>query len=230
MEQDKKRNLNIGCGIVFCAFLMVWIIGEIRSAPKDTEYAVRRSVAEKAEAKKKIAEEQAAMPASEHIKAGELALGSERSNDTRPPLALPGQKALKPVITDDQWDSTRQRLNLVKPEQPEYPKAQQMLKAMAASDKRKAAADAKKEAAEAVKDRKAFAKRLEENFLEQRINADVTVSGRDNTTLTIRWALASKVTARDLDKSGIVDQAGKAGFKKIWYTDGFNFTVGWGFD
>ena len=227
-EQENKRNLNIGCGVIFGIFLLIWAASEINScsnklaAMPDPKVEVARRQAEK-----KKDEDLAAMPASEHIKAGELALSSLRSNDTRPPILLSGQKAPKPVITDAQWNAARNRLNLIKTDQPEYSKAQQLLKAMAASDKRKAVEDAKIEAIAAMKARKSYAVRLEERFIEKRINADVKTFGRDSTTLWIKWALASKVTANDLGKSGVLEEAEKLGFKTVEFHDGYNFATGW---
>ena len=77
-------------------------------------------------------------------------------------------------------------------------------------------------------ERKQFAKKLEETMIETgRMNVDVTPSGKNYTVLTIKWALASKVTSRDLDKSGLIEKAKGVGFKKVIFTDGWDFGCQW---
>ena len=77
--------------------------------------------------------------------------------------------------------------------------------------------------------RTAFAEWMENHFLDERMNVTVTASGKDKTVLTIKWALASNVTGRDLQKSGMIETAQRAGFRKVRFTDGFDFGYEWTF-
>lgn len=132
----------------------------------------------------------------------------------------------KPVMKEE-WSAAQSRLDAIKPKQAQYQKAQGLLRAMAEDDKRRAAASAKFEARARIGARKEFAKNLEQLFIERRMNTDVTASGPKNTVLEIKWVLASKVTANDLGKSGIIEKAEQAGFKKVIFTDGYDRAWRW---
>jgi FKBP-type peptidyl-prolyl cis-trans isomerase len=75
-----------------------------------------------------------------------------------------------------------------------------------------------------------FAKRLEQGFLDQGMNYDVTVSGKENEVLKLKWALASKVTANALTKSDIISSARSVGFKEVKLSDGYDFGWSWKLD
>jgi hypothetical protein len=133
----------------------------------------------------------------------------------------------------EQQQKEQQRLAAMTPEQREA-------EVRAKAEKREAeirerAEEAKKNAAAAeelqriarIEARKVFAANLEKVFIEKRMNTDVTVEGSANTVLKIKWALASKVTANDLSKSGLIDQAKEAGFRRVIFTDGYNSVFEW---
>jgi hypothetical protein len=136
------------------------------------------------------------------------------------------EAAVQP-ITMVEWADGRSHLNSIPKDVPEYAKAQMLLKAMDDRDKRNAEFMAAENAKAKVQGRKEFASRLEENFIEQRMNVDVTALGPQNTTLRIKYVLASKVTANDLNKSGIIEKAQSAGFKVVQFTDGYDSTWTW---
>lgn len=96
-----------------------------------------------------------------------------------------------------------------------------------AKDAEKAAKDAAREKVINKMARAEFAKRLEQGFLDQGLNYDVTVSGKENEVLRLKWALASKVTANALTKSDIITQAESFGFKEVKLTDGYDFGWSW---
>ena len=73
--------------------------------------------------------------------------------------------------------------------------------------------------------RRAFARVMETRFLDAGINCDVTTVGDADDELRIKWVLASKVTAHQINKSDLVSTARSLGFKRIRLTDGYDF--GW---
>lgn len=131
-------------------------------------------------------------------------------------------------VGQDEWIGVQTKLKLITTVQSHYQKAQTLLRAMSADEKKFGTITVASLAFAAAETRKEFANKLEQGFVEKgRMNADVTTSGPQNTVLSIRWALASKVTAHDLSESGIVTKAKGVGFKKIVYTDGYNFSWEW---
>lgn len=129
------------------------------------------------------------------------------------------------------WESTRTSLTSIKKASPQYVDAQTLLAAMSADDKklsdgrRQLADDAKRLAAAQepleIAARKEYAKKLEQQFLEQRMDTTVTATGTKATTLSIKWVLASRVSAHDLANAGLVDQAKSLGFKSVVFFNGF---------
>ena len=171
-----------------------------------------------------------ALPASEQVKAGEAMVKRRKEREAYGRAVLAGKKAKEPnseSIKTTEWNLVKQRLNLVRPEAPEYQRAQALLLQMAADDKKTALEIAKSEERDSAGARQGFAERLDEGFVRQRMNVDVRASGPNNTILTIKWALASKVFAHDMSESGIINQAAKEGFKKVVITDGYSFNWRW---
>ena len=97
----------------------------------------------------------------------------------------------------------------------------------AALTKAQVAKDALEQKKKEIEARRLYAQLLEKQFIERRMNTDVTTSGRENTTLRIKWVLTNKVTANDLQKSGVIEQARAAGFKRVEMTDGYDTTFYW---
>ena len=131
------------------------------------------------------------------------------------------------LITKVEWANARAQLQAIEKGKPEYIRAQALLSAMALKDKKDAEFVAAEEAKAKVSQRKQFAAQLEQTFVESRMNADVTAQGSQNTTLRIKYVLASKVSANDLSKSGIIEKAEAAGFKLLQFTDGYESTWSW---
>lgn len=182
---------------------------------------------EQREAELRQKEENAVAPI---IQEGEAMLKRWREREAWAAATLAGKKLKQPdskPVTKQEWADVKAHLSSIKATQPQYQKAQAILSAMAEEDKKAAAADAAFQATAKVDARKGFAKNLEQVFIEKRMNTDVSAYGPKNTILKIKWALASKVTANDLSKSGIVEQAEKAGFKKLIFTDGYDSSWTW---
>lgn len=206
------------------------------SAGKEKAEAVRAEVKRKEDAAKALADRQekeeqrlAAMTSEERvadarikeesviapiIQEGETILKRRRAPDSKP-------------VTKQEWDNAKARLNSIKETQPQYQKAKALLTEMAVVDKKAAAANAVLLAKARVEARKDFARTLENTFIEKRMNTDVTANGPKNTILHIKWVLATKVTANDLSKSGLLQQAENAGFKKVAFTDGYDREFYW---
>lgn len=164
------------------------------------------------------------------IQEGEAMVKRWREREAWAAATLAGKKLKQPdskSVTKQEWADVKTHLSSIKPTQPQYQNAQALLSAMAEEDKKAAAADVAFQATAKIEARKDFAKNLEKVFIEKRMNTDVTAYGPKNTIVKIKWALASKVTANDLSKSGVAKQAEKAGFKKLIFTDGHNSEWTW---
>lgn len=164
------------------------------------------------------------------IKEGETMLKRWREREVWATAKLAGKTLKEPdsrPVLKQEWADVKAHLSSIKSTQPQYKKSQALLTAMAEEDKKAAAVDAAFQAAARGDARKEFAKRLEQVFIEKRMNTDVSASGSKNTILRIKWALASKVSAHDLSKSDILETAEKAGFKKVIFTDGYDFAWQW---
>jgi hypothetical protein len=160
------------------------------------------------------------------VKRGKAAEAAGRAIIAGKPSPLP---SVAP-ITKDEWANSKTRLAAIEKGAPEYVKAQALLVAMAAQDKRDAEFTAALESKLRIANRKNFAEKLEQSFLDMRMDADVSAVGPGFTKLRIRYALVTKVTANDLTKSGVIDQAQEAGFKKVEFTDGHYSAWTWDLD
>lgn len=202
-----------------------------KKAAEEREAAEQQRLAamtpEEREAEAKAKEEQ---KNSQIVQNGEALLQRWREREAWASASLAGKNVkepdVKPVMKQE-WSDMQTKLRSIPESQSQYKKAQQLLAAMDAEDKKAAAAVAALRAATRLEKRKSFASKLEESFLEKRMDTDVTASGPRNTVLRIKWVLASKVTANDLRKSGLIDEAEKAGFKKVILTDGYDSQWWW---
>ena len=137
------------------------------------------------------------------------------------------------------WENTKTKLKAISKSSANSSQAQALLVAMAADDKKMAdgihqkLVDEEKQAAALeplqIAARKAFANKLEQTFLEQRMDTTVTATGPKNTNLSIKWVLATRVTANDLGKSGVLDQARGLGFKTVRFFNGFESELAEGY-
>ncbi|MFZ5451392.1 MAG: hypothetical protein ACOZF2_05920 [Thermodesulfobacteriota bacterium] len=76
--------------------------------------------------------------------------------------------------------------------------------------------------------RKEFADDLERRYLDKGMDIRITVSGRANTTIKLRYVLFSRPLVYKLAKEGFLDNLVKGGFKKAIFTDGFRHS--WTYD
>lgn len=133
---------------------------------------------------------------------------------------------IEPIKTEE-WNNLKTDLLSIKKDEPLYSQAVASLKKMEAIDKKDEKIAKETEEKLDISSRKSFAKLIEQSLVENRINADVSVSGNKNTILKIKWALANKVFANDISNSGIIEKAEKAGFKKVIFTDDYNYSCYW---
>lgn len=206
------------------------------SAGKEKAEAVRAEVKRKEDAARALADRRemekqrlAAMTPEERIADARI-----KEESAIAPIIQEGEAILKrrrtpdgKLVTKQEWANAKASLNSIKETQPQYQKAKALLSEMEVVDKNAVAANAILVAKARVEARKEFARKLENTFIEKRMNTDVTADGPKNTVLHIKWVLATKVTANDLSKSGILEQAENAGFKKVIFTDGYNREFLW---
>ena len=118
------------------------------------------------------------------------------------------------------------KLEFIKKGDKEYPEAQNLLKHIHARQKiilEKTAAETDKRMATT---RKEYAKELEFNFLDKlHMDTTVTVSGKNNTIIKIKWILWTRVTVYEFFKDGKIESTWRSmGFKKYILTDGYRWT------
>jgi hypothetical protein len=102
---------------------------------------------------------------------------------------------------------------------------------LAAEQKRKAAEEAKLEAETQQALRVVFAKRLENQLLDEGFDATVAAAGKNRAVLRIRWILVDRVMAHQMSKeSGIFQSAREMGFKRVEITDGYDAAWYWKLD
>jgi len=73
----------------------------------------------------------------------------------------------------------------------------------------------------------AYAESLEENFLDEGLDIYVSVHGPENTTLRLKWVLASRVTAHQLRTQDNFLTWRSLGFKRVELRDGYDYSVYW---
>jgi len=114
-------------------------------------------------------------------------------------------------------------LEFIKEGDKEYPEAQTLLKQIHAWQKNILERETEISMAIARKD---YAKELEFIFLDKlHTDTTVTVSGKNNTIIKIKWILWSKVTVYEFFKDGkIMNTWRSMGFKKYVLTDGYRWT------
>lgn len=98
---------------------------------------------------------------------------------------------------------------------------------VAAAKQETAHQQAKKAAQEVL--RIAYRRQLEDLMLSKGLNVDVTLAGKQNDRLTIKYVLASKVTAYQFSHSEFPNQWSDMGFSKVILTDGYNESYTWDF-
>jgi len=93
-----------------------------------------------------------------------------------------------------------------------------------ANDKIAAIEKAEKEKASASA-RKNYASSLREHFLDDGLDISVWVSGTNNKNLHLRYALFNAVWTHNFQKGDLIDEIKSQGFKRVYLTDGYDYSV-----
>jgi len=104
-------------------------------------------------------------------------------------------------------------------------------------DRRKTEAQARADSARQAKTnaenersaRKAYAELLRNRFLDQGLDINVRVDGRNSDRITLTFALFNAVWAHRMQKDGLLDELRGLGFKRVNLTDGYDYAVYWDF-
>lgn len=77
-------------------------------------------------------------------------------------------------------------------------------------------------------DRVAYAKLLENNFLDESMDVTVTTGGSRDRTLSLKYILAGRVFAHQLQENDAFwDNMKKLGFTRVDLSDGYDYSVSW---
>jgi hypothetical protein len=155
-------------------------------------------------------------------------------------------KPVGEVIPYGDWYNARSNLIAIKPSDPEFAEAKALaaqldsfgLELANAEIRAAPAIRAKGEAKVAaalynnVDGRKAYAYRLEENFLRSGMDVHVTPEGDKGTTLRVKYVLFSRPLMFKLQEEGklipdIIDQAKARGFRKLIMWNGYDLSWTW---
>lgn len=207
--RDNRFYWRLGLALVV-PFVLIVVAGAFVSAREGAAQAAAKARSEQRAAERKAKAEAAwaAIPPEEHLaQAAKLLAG-------------------KPE--EAQVKEARRHLGAIQKDTPEARKAASLQAQANAHQTRIRNEERKVEAAAQTVARGIFAKELENHYLDKGINADVTTSGPGKTSLRIKWALVSKVTAHQLGKNGdFWESMRKLGFKKVVMTDGYDESFSW---
>jgi hypothetical protein len=150
------------------------------------------------------------------------------------------------IVPYADWATARSNLTSIKAGSAEYARAKDLAARLdeigiALSNeeiKRAEAIRAKERAKEQlallndVGGRRGYAKKLEDNFLRNSMDATVTIEGDKGTTLRVKYVLFSRPLMFKLQEEGklipdIIEQAKARGFRRLIMWDGYRFTWTW---
>ena len=114
-----------------------------------------------------------------------------------------------------------QRLRAVNPDEPLYKEKYDYYNRKIRENNRAATRTKTKE------NRLAYAETLEDDFLDEGLDIYVSVHGAENTTLRLKWVLASRVTAHQLQTQDNFYTWRSLGFRRVELRDGYNYSVYW---
>lgn len=115
-------------------------------------------------------------------------------------------------------------VELYKPISKKIEKAQEVLTTRKSAEEKRLKAQNEKEGATS---RKAYSQRLREKYLDDNMDVKVSVSGKNNTTITLQYALFNDVWSHKMEKGDLISEIRTYGFKKLEMTDGYDWSVYW---
>jgi hypothetical protein len=78
--------------------------------------------------------------------------------------------------------------------------------------------------------RDAYAQALRQRYLDQNLDIEVKVSGKDNDRLTLKFVLFNAVWTNKVEKGSLLAEMRGLGFKRVDLTDGVDYHVFWDFE
>ena len=78
--------------------------------------------------------------------------------------------------------------------------------------------------------REAYAQALRQRYLDQNMDIEVKVSGKDKERLTLKFVLFNAVWTNKVEKGSLLAEMRGLGFKRVDMTDGFDYHVFWDFE
>ena len=113
-------------------------------------------------------------------------------------------------------------LNEIPKDAPEYHEAQKLLNRIEHLKEKDTAAIRLREAKEQRAKRLIYGPGLENLFLDKGYDITVKITGKDATTLRIKWILTSRVLVHQISKDqNLIQSWRQLGFKKVIFTDGY---------
>lgn len=125
----------------------------------------------------------------------------------------------------DDKDAQALRLEIAKEEErtrPEREAAEKRAAAKAAEESKKAALANEADKRQA---RLAYPEVLREQFLDKGFDIKVSVSGNNATDLNLTYSLFNDVWVHNFRKGGLADQVHDLGFKRVHFSDGYQYGV-----
>ena len=137
----------------------------------------------------------------------------------------PGHKSFI-VVTKQEDEQARSALRAIKPDMPQFAEAQRLLGSLQREEdigKKAMQAAIAKRLEDDVDGRKAFARRVENEFLKSGMDVTLTTSGPKATTLNFRYVLVSRPFLYKLaNESAFLANCKSAGFARVHFTDGYS--------
>jgi hypothetical protein len=139
------------------------------------------------------------------------------------------KKSIKNFISDSSktsLDDAYWKLSAIEPKDPDYKEAQELLKKVRVEQQKLHTKEAVETEKTTAVIRKEYAKQLEFTYLDKlHMDTTVTVSGKNNTTIKIKWILWSRVSVHEFLKDGkVLSQWREMGFKRYVLDGGYGGT------
>ena len=123
------------------------------------------------------------------------------------------------------------RAFVVKKDDPEWPETTALVPKLEACRRKVAQSLSAGMQTIMVAQRQAWAKQAEKTMLDQGMEVDFVLSGEKKDRVTVKWVLMNKVAVHKITKDGslsegaFLGQMQKVGFRRVTFSDGFNFAV-----
>lgn len=208
----KRQGLSLSSKI-FVGLMVVILIAIISNALNSPSPPLKQSVV-----KEQPGEQFKKMTSVEHLSAAKTALATNYK---------PNRDIMK--ATWGQVSVAKDHLSAIILGSPEYPEAQKLMKEVQRREKEipKVAVIVAQNIMR--KQRKEFADRYERSLLNEGMDVHVSVSGKNDTTLRMKWVLMSRpLVYKIINDENNMSNLKRMGFERIVFTDGYDST--WSID